>query len=84
MELLQYILIADVILSWFSLSGVSIRPKFFADILDPIYRNIRHYIPTRFWAFDFTPIFLFLFIYFCRGLIYTIFPEIWLEIQSFL
>ncbi|MGB2110775.1 MAG: hypothetical protein ACPHY8_02405 [Patescibacteria group bacterium] len=37
LEIMQYIIFADVILSWLTLFGLNIRPKFLADIIDPIY-----------------------------------------------
>jgi uncharacterized protein YggT (Ycf19 family) len=65
LELLVRILIFDVILSWLALVWIK-RPKFIADILDPIYNLVKKYLPTTFWPLDFTPIFLFLLLYFLQ------------------
>jgi uncharacterized protein YggT (Ycf19 family) len=35
-----------------------IRPKFIANIIDPIYDFVKKHIPTTIWPLDFTPIFI--------------------------
>jgi hypothetical protein len=48
LELIIYLIIFDIILSWLTLAGINFRPKFIRDVLSPIYKLIRKYIPTRF------------------------------------
>lgn len=76
LELLVYLVIFDIILSWLTLAGINFRPKFIGDILGPVYKNIRKHIPTRFWAFDFTPIIILLSISFIKGLLLMNFPQV--------
>jgi len=44
--ILKNILFIDIILSWLPLLGINFRPKFFSDIMDPIYKTIKDKIPT--------------------------------------
>lgn len=76
LELIIYLIIFDIILSWLTLAGINFRPKFIRDVLWPIYKLIRKYIPTRFWAFDFTPIVILLSISFIKGLLLMNYPEV--------
>jgi len=54
--LLKYILIIDIILSWLPILWINFRPKFFSDIMEPIYKKIKSIIPTSIWPIDFSPI----------------------------
>ena len=74
LEIMQYIIFADVILSWLRLFWLNIRPKFLADIIDPIYSNIKRILPTSIWPLDFTPIVVLLVIFFITGAVSMIFP----------
>ena len=56
LDILYYLIIFDVILSWLLLAGVNFRPNFIKQILNPIYKFIKTYIPTRIGAFELTPI----------------------------
>jgi len=76
LELIFYIVVFDVILSWLRLAGVNFRPKFMRDILDPMYLFVRKYIPSRFWAFDFTPIIIILASSFLKWIIIASSPEV--------
>lgn len=75
-ELLFYVIFIDVILSWLSVFWLNLRPKFIADIIDPIYSFVKKYIPTSFWPLDFTPIIIILILYFIKGLIIILNPWI--------
>jgi uncharacterized protein YggT (Ycf19 family) len=72
-EIIEYIIIVDVILSWLLLFWIRFRPKILADLIDPFYNFIRKNLPSSFWPFDFTPIILILVLTFIRGLIITFF-----------
>lgn len=65
-QILEYIVIFDVILSWLMLLGIQFRPKFIADILNPLYKFVQKIIPTRIGAFDLTPIIIILLLSFIR------------------
>lgn len=82
LEFLQYLIFFDIILSWLSLAGIRFRPKFLSDIIDPLYRGVKKYIPTTFWMFDFTPIIIIIILIFCINLIYMNVPEVFQTIQS--
>lgn len=74
LEILQYIIFADVILSWLRLFWLNIRPKFLADIIDPMYWSIKKVLPTSIWPIDFTPIVVLMVIFFITWLINLFFP----------
>lgn len=82
LELISYIVIIDVILSWLLLLWIRFRPTFIANIIDPLYLNVRKIIPTRFWPFDFTPIVIILLIMFIKWALYILFPELPIEINN--
>lgn len=82
LELISYIVIIDVILSWLLLLWIRFRPRFIANIIDPLYLNVRKFIPTRFWPFDFTPIVIILLIMFMKWALYLLFPELSVEINN--
>lgn len=76
LELLFYIIFIDVILSWLILVWLRFRPKFIADIIDPIYNFIKKIIPTTFWPMDFTPIIAIIIIMFLRWILFFLNPNI--------
>ena len=81
-ELIYYIIIIDIILSWLILFKIRFRPKFISNILDPLYSFIKKTIPTTFWAFDFTPIIVIVFLLFIRWLLLYLFPEVQTQILN--
>nr|MDD3719811.1 YggT family protein [Candidatus Gracilibacteria bacterium] len=83
-ELLFYIVFIDVILSWVTLVGLNIRPKFIAQIIDPIYSFIKSFLPTTFGPFDFTPIILIMILYFIKGLIIILSPGVQSTINNYI
>jgi len=56
LEIIQYFIFADIILSWLILFGIRFRPQIIAIIIDPMYHFVRRYIPTTIGPFDFTPL----------------------------
>lgn len=82
MEIISYIVILDVILSWLTLLGIKFRPKIIADIIDPLYINVKKYIPTSIWPFDFTPIVIILLLMFIKGGLFIVFPELQTEVSN--
>lgn len=82
LEIVSYIVIFDVILSWLILLWINFRPKFIADIIDPLYKNIKKIIPTSIWPFDFTPIVIILLLMFIKGALYIVFPELQIEVNN--
>lgn len=82
LELLYWIIIFDVILSWLTLLWLKSRPKFIADIIDPIYKSIKKILPTSIWPIDLTPIVVIIVIIFIKGLLFTIFPELQIEASN--
>ncbi len=69
LQLVKFIVFADVILSWLRLFGLNIRPKFIADIIDPLYENIKKYIPTTIGPIEFTPIVIIILVHFISNFI---------------
>ncbi len=82
MEIISYIVILDVILSWLTLLGIRFRPKIISDIIDPLYINVKKYIPTSIWPFDFTPIVIILLLMFIKGGLFIVFPELQTEVSN--
>lgn len=85
-DIIKFIIIIDIVLSWISLLWLNLRPKFISYIIDPIYVNIKKVIPSSFWPIDFTPIILLLILIFIKWIIYSLDPNIakyYLEITSF-
>ena len=58
-DIIKYFIIFDVILSWLILIWLRFRPKFIANIMDPIYKKVKEIIPTTFWMLDQAIIFSF-------------------------
>lgn len=83
LELIFYIIFIDVILSWLILFWLRFRPKFIADIIDPIYNFIKKIIPTTFWPIDFTPIIVIIIIMFLRWILFFFNPNIINILKSF-
>lgn len=83
-ELLFYIVFIDVILSWVTLIWLNIRPRFIAQIIDPIYSFIKSIIPTSFWPFDFTPIILIMILWFIKWLIISLNPGVQIIINNYM
>ena len=81
-EIMSYIVIFDVILSWLTLFWLKFRPKFIADIIDPLYKNVRKFIPTTMWPIDFTPIVIIILLIFIRWLLFIVFPELQIEVNN--
>ena len=82
LEILSLLIILDVILSWLMIIWLRLRPKFLADIIDPIYKNVRKVIPTTIWPLDFTPIVVMIMIIFLKWVLYIIFPELNIAVNN--
>ncbi len=82
LEIISYIIIFDVVLSWLTLFWLKIRPKFIADIIDPLYENIKKILPTTLWPIDFTPIVVIIAILFIKWALYILFPDLVTEINN--
>ncbi len=82
LEIISYIIIFDVVLSWLTLFWLKIRPKFISDILDPIYKNIKKIIPTSFWPVDFTPIIVIMAIVFIKWALFILFPSVLVDVNN--
>ena len=74
LELIQYLVFADVILSWLQLLWIRWRPQFLASIIDPLYSWVKKIIPTSMWPIDFTPIIILMVIFFLIWLVDLFFP----------
>ncbi len=82
LELIYWIVIFDVILSWLTLLWLKARPKFVADIIDPLYKNIKKILPTSIWPIDLTPIVVIIIIIFIKWLLFMAFPELKIEASN--
>lgn len=80
LDILRFIVIIDVIISWLMVFWLKIRPNFIADIIDPMYDNIKKIIPTKIWMFDLTPIVVLFIILFLKWILIVSFPEVQSEI----
>jgi len=83
-EIIFYIMVVDIILSWLMLFWVRFRPRFISDILDPVYSTIKSILPTTFWPLDFTPIIVIMIIYFIRAVVIILNPGVLKTIEKFL
>jgi uncharacterized protein YggT (Ycf19 family) len=79
LDLIKYLVFADVILSWAQLIWIKWRPKFLSSIIDPLYKNVKSILPTSIWPIDFTPIVILLIIIFLTGLVELFFPNTLLQ-----
>ena len=84
LDIIYYLVIFDVILSWLALAGIRFRPKIIADILNPVYKWVKKTIPTTFGWLDFTPIVIILLIAFLKWTLLIVFPEAATYINSFI
>ncbi len=84
LDIIYYLVIFDVILSWVALTGLRFRPKIISDILRPVYTFVKKMIPTTFGWLDFTPIVIILLIAFLKGALLVAFPESAAYINSFI
>jgi uncharacterized protein YggT (Ycf19 family) len=75
-DILKCTIIIDVILSWLAILWLNLRPKFIADIIDPIYKKIKNIIPTTFWPLEFVPIVLFIILELIQILVYYFNPSL--------
>jgi uncharacterized protein YggT (Ycf19 family) len=75
-DILFYTTLLDVVLSWFTLAWVNLRPAFLANIMNPIYSKIKKFIPTVFWPFEFTPLIFMLILTIIDWIIVAYNPEI--------
>ena len=80
LEIIFYLIIFDIILSWLTLLWFKFRPDFLSQIIDPIYSTINKYIPTTFWMFRFDALIAILIIYFLQGFLLLLIPELWQEL----
>lgn len=82
-DLLYWLIIIDIILSWLNLTWINFKIKFIESILNPIYERIRNTVSTTFWIFDLTPIILIIFIIFIKEIIRLNNPEIIIFYNNF-
>jgi len=83
LDLLGWFIFLDVILSWLAVFGLNIRPKFLADIIDPIYSLVKKNITTTISMLDFTPIVVLLIIYLMKLILLILFPELVATLQNY-
>lgn len=80
--ILKWIIIFDIILSWLIIFWLKARPVFIANIIDPMYKYVKKYIPTNLWPFDFTPIIILIFMELIITLILSLNPDIYMMIKT--
>ena len=73
-DIIKYLIIFDIILSWLTLFWLKYRPAFLISIIEPIYTTISKYIPTKFWMFRFEALIAILMIYFIQELLIMTIP----------
>lgn len=83
-DVLKYIIIFDVILSWLTLLWLNIKPKILKDITDIFYKRIKKYLPTVFGPFEFTPFIAILVLIFIQQIIILIDPNSYIYYRSLL
>ncbi len=76
-KIIIWFIIIDIILSWLSLlAWKRLKINFINSIIDPLYKFVRKYIPTKLWIFDFSPIILFFALSLIEWLIYAYDPSL--------
>ena len=84
LEIISYIVIIDVILSWLRIFWIKSKPKLITDIINPLYKNIRKIIPTSIWPLDFTPIVVIVLLMFIKWALFIVFPELKVDVFNLL
>ena len=85
LEILSWFILIDVILSLLQvLFWVRLRPAFISSIIDPMYANIKKYIPTSIWVLDLTPMVAILLVVFIKWALFIMFPELRTQYLIFL
>lgn len=79
-DIVLYLIIFDIILSWLSLVWIRWRPHFLKIIVDPIYLFINKYISTKFLMFRFDALIAIVTIYFIQWLLIATVPQLKEEI----
>ena len=76
-NIIIYIIIFDIILSWLSLLWLRWKPEFLRSIVEPLYVFINKIVPTTFGMFRFDALITLIIIYFIQGLLFINIP--WLK-----
>ncbi|MCK9273156.1 YggT family protein [Candidatus Gracilibacteria bacterium] len=76
LNLIEWVIIIDIILSWAQLLGIRIQIKFIRSITTPIYTKVRKYLPTTFGPIDFSPIVIFFIIQIISSVILNLRPSL--------
>jgi len=76
LNLIEWVIIIDIILSWAQLLWIRIQIKFIRSITTPIYTKVRKYLPTTFWPIDFSPIVIFFIIQIISSVILNLRPSL--------
>jgi uncharacterized protein YggT (Ycf19 family) len=79
-DIISYLIILDIILSWLSLLWLRWRPEFLKSIVDPLYSFIGKIVPTSFWIFRFDALIAMVIIYFIQGLLLISIPWLGAEV----
>lgn len=77
LEIILYLIIFDIILSWLAVFWLKYRPQFLSQIIDPIYEFINKIVPTKFWMFRFDALIAILIIYILQFALVILIP--WLS-----
>jgi uncharacterized protein YggT (Ycf19 family) len=65
-QLLQWLVIAHVVMSFLPIFGIKMKISFINDLLDPVYKTIENTIPTTIAGLSFTPIIILIILQFFR------------------
>ncbi|EKD65911.1 MAG: hypothetical protein ACD_49C00076G0007 [uncultured bacterium (gcode 4)] len=76
LNLIEWVIIIDIILSWVQLLWIRVQIKWIQSITWPIYMKIRKYLPTTFWPIDFSPIVIFFIIQIISNIILNLRPSL--------
>lgn len=76
LQLIKFIIIIEVILSWWQMFWLNININFIKNITWPIYNKIKKIIPTTFWMIDFTPILVIIILEIIDAIIIGLYPSI--------
>ena len=83
-DIIQYLIFADIILSWLQLVWIKWKPQFLTSVINPMYSSVKKVFPTSIWPIDFTPIVILLAISFLVWIIELLNPWSYNYYQSYI
>ncbi len=84
LELIKWLIIIEIVLSWVSLLGLHIAIPFISLVVHPLFDRVRKIIPSTFSGMDFAPLYVLLAIYIFQNTAIQYIPGLLYSLPSFL